>query len=56
MFESMNIPLCEIRSHQGDQIGRIFAFWASVYLEQFFENYRNRQNLGATFFTVKVTY
>jgi hypothetical protein len=25
-----------IRCHQGDKIGRIFSYWAIVYLRQFF--------------------
>jgi hypothetical protein len=33
---------------QGDQIGRIFASWAIVCFGQFFENYKNSPNLGAT--------
>jgi hypothetical protein len=28
-------------SKQGDQIGRIFAYWAIVSFGQFIENYRN---------------
>jgi hypothetical protein len=29
-----------IGMQQGDQIGRIFSFWAIVYLEKLFENFR----------------
>jgi hypothetical protein len=29
---------------QGDQIGRIFAYWSIVYFGQFFEDYRNSPN------------
>jgi hypothetical protein len=36
--------------NQGDQIGRIFAFWVIVYFEQFFENYKNNPNFCAAFF------
>jgi hypothetical protein len=35
---------------QGDQIGRIFAYWAIVFFGQFFENYRRGTNSWATFF------
>jgi hypothetical protein len=35
---------------QGDQIGRIFAFWAIVFFGQNLENYRNSANFWATFF------
>jgi hypothetical protein len=34
---------------QGDQIGRIFAYWVIVYFRQFYENYRNGSNLLDTF-------
>jgi hypothetical protein len=37
---------------QGDQIGRIFAFWAVAYLGQWFENYRNSAIFWATFMYV----
>jgi hypothetical protein len=36
---------------QDDQIGRIFAQWAIVYYEQFFENYRSSPHLCYTVFT-----
>jgi hypothetical protein len=35
---------------QGDQIERIFAHWAIVYLGQLFENYRSSLNFRAVFF------
>jgi hypothetical protein len=34
---------------QGDQIGRIFAYWALVYFGLFFENYISSTNSLATF-------
>jgi hypothetical protein len=34
---------------QGDQIGRIFAYWAILFIGQLFENYRNSTFLGDTF-------
>jgi hypothetical protein len=34
---------------QGDQIGRIFACWAIVYLGQVFENYKSSPNSWAFF-------
>jgi hypothetical protein len=40
---------------QGDQIGRIFANWAFVKSEQFF-NYRRSRNIKAIFNTAKVMY
>jgi hypothetical protein len=36
-------------SGQGDQIGRSFAYWVTVYIVQFFENYRSCTNVWATF-------
>jgi hypothetical protein len=38
---------------QGDQIGRIFAYWAIVYFGQFILNYRSRPNVRTTFFQQK---
>jgi hypothetical protein len=35
---------------QGDQIGRIFAQWATVYFGQFFLNYRSSPHMCSTFF------
>jgi hypothetical protein len=37
-------------ANQGDQIGRIFAYWAIVFFGQFIENYRISANSWATFF------
>jgi hypothetical protein len=34
---------------QGDQIGRICAYWAYVYYGQFFDNYRSSANFWAFF-------
>jgi hypothetical protein len=34
---------------QGDQIGRIFAYWAVVSLRQFYENYRGGANFLGNF-------
>jgi hypothetical protein len=34
---------------QGDQIGRIFAYWVIVYYEHIYENYRNSQIFGLLF-------
>jgi hypothetical protein len=40
----------ELACHfQGDQIGRIFAYWAVVYVGQFSENYRSSVNSYTTF-------
>jgi hypothetical protein len=39
---------------QGDQIGRIFAYWAIANLASFFENYRRSTNFGSLFPVVKV--
>jgi hypothetical protein len=39
---------------QGDQIGRIFAHWVTVYFGQLFENYRRGSFFWATFFHDKV--
>jgi hypothetical protein len=42
---------------QGDQIGRIFAYWAIVYSVKFIENYRSSPNfLGYYFHWEKVKY
>jgi endonuclease YncB( thermonuclease family) len=38
---------------QGDQIGRIFAYWEIFYSRYLLENYEIRQNFGATFFPRK---
>jgi hypothetical protein len=35
---------------QGDQIGRIFAQWAIVYIGQFLKNYRSSAKFWASFF------
>jgi hypothetical protein len=35
---------------QGDQVGRIFAYWVVVFLVKCFENYRCSTNFWATFF------
>jgi hypothetical protein len=35
--------------NQGDQIGRIFAYWVIVYFWQFFENFRSSHILGLLF-------
>jgi hypothetical protein len=39
---------------QGDQIGRIFAYWAIVSFGRFKENFRSNPNFWAIFSTVKV--
>jgi hypothetical protein len=39
--------------HQGDQIGRIFAYWAVVFLGLFFENYISSPKIWATIFSGK---
>jgi hypothetical protein len=39
---------------QGDQTGRIFAHWAIVYFEQFWENYKSTPNFRLHFSTVRV--
>jgi hypothetical protein len=41
---------------QGDQIVRIFAQWAIVYLEQILWNYNNIPNVWAPFVHEKVMY
>jgi hypothetical protein len=41
-----------LAQNQGDQIGRIFAYWAIVYLGQIFESYISSPNYRATFFNV----
>jgi hypothetical protein len=38
---------------QGDQIGRIFVHWATVYFRHFLESYRSSANFGATFSKAK---
>jgi hypothetical protein len=43
------MPFSE-RPFQGDQIGRIFAYWAIVYFGKFDEIYRNSPNFWANFF------
>jgi hypothetical protein len=35
--------------HQGDQIGRIFANWVTVFVGLFYENYRSRPFWGLLF-------
>jgi hypothetical protein len=35
---------------QGDQIGRLFAYWAIVCFDHLFENYRSSRNVGTAFF------
>jgi hypothetical protein len=44
---NMNLALCDI---QGDQIGRIFAQWVTVYFWQIYENCSSRQYFKATLF------
>jgi hypothetical protein len=39
---------------QGDQIGRIFAYWAIVYLGHFLKNTKELLNFQANYYTVKV--
>jgi hypothetical protein len=38
---------------QGDQIRRIFAYWANVFFVQFFENYKGAQICGLLFSSEK---
>jgi hypothetical protein len=40
-------------SKQGDQIGRIFACWAIIFLVQFFKNYRSNPNFWAAILSGK---
>jgi hypothetical protein len=40
-----NVGLC-----QGDQIGRIFAYWAIVKFKLFYVKYKSSSNFGRTFF------
>jgi hypothetical protein len=44
----------QVDAVQGDQIGRIFAYWEIVIFGLFLENYRNRQKFGLLFSAVKV--
>jgi hypothetical protein len=39
-----------VRGDQGDQIGRIFAYWTIVFFDQFIENYTSSANSWAAFF------
>jgi hypothetical protein len=39
---------------QGDQIGRILAYWVVVYFGQFLEDYMRRSNFCPTFSTVQM--
>jgi hypothetical protein len=48
-FEKLN----GAHSH-GDQIGRIFDFWAIVFFRQFHSKYERSPNFRATIITVKV--
>jgi hypothetical protein len=43
---------------QGEQIVRIFAYWAIVYFEHFYENYRSGKNFWGSFaqYILKVLY
>jgi hypothetical protein len=41
---------------QGDQIGRIFAYWFFHFRQFFFENYRSSPNLKASFIQSKKNY
>jgi hypothetical protein len=43
----------EKRGDQGDQIKRIFAYWATAYFGQIFENYRSSLNFWDAFSAVK---
>jgi hypothetical protein len=47
------IAAAQVTLDQGDQIGRIFAYWVTVDSGQFFENYRRRRNFKTTFFRGK---
>jgi hypothetical protein len=38
-----------VNERQGDQIGRILAYWAIVFFGLFFENYKRSPNVSATF-------
>jgi hypothetical protein len=38
---------------QGDQIGRIFAYWTIVFFGQFLENCKSSPQIFATFSTIK---
>jgi hypothetical protein len=49
--EAADLALIRVPRQQGDQIGRIFDFWAIRLLwVVFFENYRRSPNYWATFF------
>jgi hypothetical protein len=50
-WQSAFLP--NLAATQGDQIGRIFAFWAIVFSGQFFENKRSSPKLWATIFRSK---
>jgi hypothetical protein len=39
--------------YQGDQIGRIFTYWAFIFFGQFVYNYRSSLNMYLFFFHVK---
>jgi hypothetical protein len=47
-------PSTYVRAVQGDQIGRFFAHWAIVYLEQFFK-YRSSPNLWDNLYALILT-
>jgi hypothetical protein len=41
---------------QGDQVGRIFAHWVTLYFKQFFENYKSSKHFGLLLATVKAVH
>jgi hypothetical protein len=41
-------------ARQGDQIGRIFAYWAIVFFGLFSEKYWSSHNFGASFYQGKM--
>jgi hypothetical protein len=43
-------------TRQGDQIGRIFAYWAVYYFWQLFDNYRRNKKIGLLFTMEQATY
>jgi hypothetical protein len=42
-----------MRCWQGDQIGRIFAYWSIVFVEQCYEKFSSSPDFWATFFQGK---
>jgi hypothetical protein len=53
LIKKLILAFVIVVTDQGDQIGRIFAYWVLVYFGQFYAKIPQQSNFWSTFFRAK---